>query len=424
MTLIQKMVGQGCGCDAPDHSGHITIDEALARIARIARPVAGSETIPLRDASGRVLSQSVRARAMVPPFANAAMDGYAINTADLVGDGPWDLQVIGRVTAGQAPRLPHARRTAVQIFTGAPVPDGANAVVMQEHVQPTDHGIRLTRKTAPRTHIRAAGEDMTAGKIVVPAGHKLTARDIGPCAAAGHHDITVCRPLRAALLVTGDEVCGPGAARGTAGIWDVNTPMLHAAISSPAVTLCHREIAADTRDALRTQLSNLASQVDLVITTGGLSVGEEDHVKPALADLGASVAFSGVALKPGKPVSFGQIGSAFWLGLPGNPLSAFVTWYLFGTELCRALSGQTVPKASRRHVVLSRALRHKPGRCELRLARLCGYDDLGRDLAEFDDSTHSGRVANLPEMDGMMFIPAEAEILPAGALIEFQSFLS
>jgi molybdopterin molybdotransferase len=198
--------------------------------------------------------------------------------------------------------------------------------------------------------------------------------------------------------------------------------MLSAAMIAPHIELCGVHHAADTRSALRAQLSALAEQADIVVTTGGISVGEEDHVKPVLADLGATIEFSGVALKPGKPVSFGKYKETYWLGLPGNPLSAFVTWQVFGTALCNALAGMTDRGAQRRHVVLSRALNHKLGRCEFRLARLAGFDGTGRETAEFEDATHSGRVAQLPDMDGLLFIPADAEALPAGALVEFQPF--
>ena len=422
MTIISRIDDKGCGCDTLAGDGLISVDQALAEIARRTRPIKGTETVTLQDAVGRVLSNPVRALGMVPPFANAAMDGYAINTADLVGDGPWHLPVTDRIAAGETPRAALNRNEAVQIFTGAPVPDGANAVVMQEDVQHTAKGIRLTRRITPRTHIRAAGEDMVTGKIVAPSGRLLTARDVAACAAAGHSHLTVCRPLRVALLVTGNEVCRPGDPRGSAGIWDINTPMLCAAIGRPAVTICQSHVAADTKLALMTQLAVLSKSVDLIVTTGGISVGEEDHVKPALLNLGASIDFSGIALKPGKPVSFGQLNGAYCLGLPGNPLSAFITWQLFGIPLCHALMGQWPRAALRRHVVLPRVLHHKPGRCELRLTRLAGFDNLGREVADFAEATHSGRVASLPQMDGMLFIPAEEKTLPAGALVEFQPF--
>jgi molybdopterin molybdotransferase len=422
MTIIQKIESQNCGCEVHGSKNLISIDQALARISRTFSPINGTEKVWLADASGRVLAASVRAMGMVPPFANSAMDGYAVNTADLAGDGPWDLLVTGRIAAGQLPPTALINGTAMQIFTGAPVPDGANAVIMQEDVQRTTAGIEIRRKITPRTHIRAAGEDMTKGKTVVPAGRCLTARDIAACAAAGHATVMVQRKLKVALVVTGDEVCQPGETRGKTAIWDVNTPMLCATMGMSSVDLCAIQSATDTRQGLKAQIATLADQVDLVVTTGGISVGEEDHVKPAISDLNAKITFSGVAIKPGKPISVGQVGKAAWLGLPGNPLSAFVTWQLFGTALCRALTGLVSAHIGRRHVVLSEPLCHKPGRCELRLAYLAGFDDQGREVATAATATHSGRVAALPDADGLLFIPADAKTLPAGALVEFLTF--
>ncbi len=411
-----------CGCDAHGAADLISIDVALTRIKRTICAIGDAQVIPLAQAAGRTLTVAVRALDMVPPFANSAMDGYAINTADLIGDGPWTLHVADRVAAGQAPQNALRHGTAAQIFTGAPVPDRANAVIMQEDVTRTEAGIEIRRKVAPGTHIRAAGEDMVKGKIVVPADRLLTPRDIAAVAAAGHGTVTVLRKLRVALVVTGDEVCQPGQARGAAGIWDVNTPMIAATMTQPALDLCHIETAADTRRALSKQLARLAAKVDLIVTTGGISVGQEDHVKPALDDLGAQIVFSGVAIKPGKPVSLGKLGRTVWLGLPGNPLSAFVTWQVFGVPLCRALGGQAADPCASRKVALSKPISHKHGRCEMRCAQLTGIDDLGRAIAAPAAATHSGRVATLPDMDGLIRIPADAPELPVGAIVDFTPF--
>lgn len=423
MTILQKINAQSCGCDVHDHKQNlISLDMAFELVATKTMPIEEMEEIPLSAALGRVLKSSVRSRSMVPPFDNAAMDGYAINTVGLEGQGPWQLDVTDRIAAGQNSTSEVSRTTAIQIFTGAMIPVGGDAVVMQEDVERVDDIIVLRRGIKAGTHIRAAGEDMRRGKTIVPAGRRLTSRDIAACAAAGQATLQVCRSIKAALLVTGDEVKQAGSALGSVGIWDVNTPMICAAMSAHPVTLTGVHVAGDTREVLKSQLATLARDNDLIVTTGGISVGEEDHVKPAMTDLGSTLAFSGVALKPGKPVSFGKLGRAHWLGLPGNPLSAFVTWQLFGTAVCETLSGQTDHRTQRRHVVLADKLHHTLGRCEVRLARLSGFDSAGREIVEFDSSTHSGRVARLPDVDGMLFIPAETESLPSGALVEFQPF--
>jgi molybdopterin molybdotransferase len=398
----------------------VSIDEALARIAAHATPAGRTTAVPLDSARGRILARPVRSRAMAPAFDNAAMDGYAVATSGLSGDGHWELKAVARVPAGQEATMVLSGASAARIFTGAPIPDGADAVVMQEDVTREGDIIHLFRRPAPGLNIRRAGSDMAAGAAVLDKGCRLGAREIAACAAAGVGIVRVRPRLRVALLVTGDEVRKAGGSREAAQIWDVNTPMLVAALGAVGVEIVATAHGADDRASLARQLADMAAQSDLVITTGGISVGEEDHVKPAFASLGGETLFSGVAIKPGKPVSFGRMGATFWLGLPGNPLSAFVTWQVFGISLIRALAGETAPAPTRRHVVTSAAISRKRGRCELRPAMLAGFDPHGREVVSFEDATDSGRVGRLPLSDGLIFLPADAENLPAGSLVEFQ----
>ena len=228
--------------------------------------------------------------------------------------------------------------------------------------------------------------------------------------------------IRVALLVTGDEIRTAGATRSAAQIWDTNTPMLCAELARPSVELVAVEHSADCRDGLKLQLARMAGVADLVVTSGGLSVGEEDHVRAALGELEADIRFAGVAIKPGKPVAFGRLGSALWLGLPGNPLAAFVTWQLFGMAVLRRLCGQSVSGPRRRHVVTAHGIRRKAGRCEIRPVTIVGFDAVGREVVTFQNATHSARVGGLPTAHGLMFLPAETDVLPEGALVEFQPF--
>jgi molybdopterin molybdotransferase len=225
-----------------------------------------------------------------------------------------------------------------------------------------------------------------------------------------------------ALLVTGDEVQGAGADRAGAQIWDVNTPVLTAALTQPHLDLIAVEQGLDSRDGLFLQIAEMAAIADLVVTTGGISVGEEDHVKPVLLALGGEIHFSGVAIKPGKPVSFGRVRGASWLGLPGNPLSAFVTWQLFGTALVARLTSDAGQGAARRHVVIATAISTKAGRCELRPATCAGFDSQGREVVMFETETRSADVCALRAADGLIFLPADGNFLPAGALVEFRPF--
>ena len=423
MIVASRLSEPGCGCDAPDHGGSLlSIDAALGLISRHASAVAGTETLAPGTARGRILALPVLAEAMVPPFDNAAMDGYALDCAALEGNGPWRLKITHRVAAGQVATEPVGVMQAARIFTGAPIPSGASAVVMQEEVDRIGDQILLRCQPSQGQNIRRAGEDMISGTQILAPGERLGLREIAACAAAGCGRVTVRRPLRVALLVTGDEVRDAGATLGPAQIRDINTPMLCAALSGAGVHLAHVEQTCDRRSAMQAQLTLLADEVDLIVTTGGISVGEEDHVKPAVTDAGGEIFFSGVALKPGKPVSFGRLGRACWLGLPGNPFSAIVTWQLFGLALLRRLCGQTGGAMPRRHVVTGTPIRHRPGRCELRPARLAGFDGMGREVAHFETATHSARVAGLSQADGLIFIPSDADYLPEGSLVEFQPF--
>lgn len=422
MTLHQAIESPGCGCDRQDMlHAMISIDEALSRIAAHAAPVGRTEAVQVGSALGRILTQTVRSRSLAPAFDNAAMDGYAIATSAFGGHGPWDLRVIARVPAGQEVTTSVAGAVAARIFTGAPIPGGADAVVMQEDVLRDGDLIHLSRRPTSGLNIRRAGSDLAKGVTVLNKGQRLGPKEIAVCAAAGAGIVRVRRRPRVALLVTGDEVRRAGGTREAAQIWDVNTPMLTASLAAAGVELVASAHGADSHANLVHQMGDMAAQADLVITTGGVSVGEEDHVKPAFMALGGEVLFSGVAIKPGKPVSVGRIGKAYWLGLPGNPVSAFVTWQVFGLALIRALTGeQSAP--TRRHVVIASEIRRKRGRCELRPATLAGFDSNGREIVSFEDATHSARVGLLSVADGLMFLPADAECLPAGALVEFQPF--
>lgn len=422
MTILQPIGTLGCGCDRRDMlESLISVDDALALIHDRTEPVLETERLATALALGRTLAEPVISARMTPPFDNAAMDGYAVVTSALTGKGPWNVPVVDRVAAGQS-AAPLSGLQASRIFTGARVPVGADAVVMQEDVHRAGTTIRIDHRPKPGLNIRRAGSELAEGALVLHRGSRLGAREIAVCAAAGAAQLQVRRRLRVAILVTGDEIRPAGADRSAAQIWDVNTPMLRALLTRPGIDLVAVETGLDSRDGLFLQIADLAEIADVLITTGGISVGEEDHVKPALTAMGAEIIFSGVAIKPGKPVSFGQVRGAVWLGLPGNPLSAFITWQLFGEALVKRMTGEIGPDIARRHVVISEEITRKPGRCEFRPALCTGFDPQGREVVSFESETHSSRVAGLSMASGLIYLPADAVFLPAGALVEFQPF--
>ncbi|MEM7060999.1 MAG: gephyrin-like molybdotransferase Glp [Pseudomonadota bacterium] len=422
MTILQLTEKTGCGCDHQDIiDGLLSIDAALARLEAATLPIEGVEELDLIAAQGRILASPVVAQWPVPRFDNSAMDGYAIDIRSLKGSGPWTLRVNGRIAAGGSADVQTLHPGATQIFTWAPLPVGVNAVLPQESVQRDGDTIILRRKPERGAHIRVAGEDMAAGATILPKKMRLGPCEIAAAAAAGASTVRVRRRLSVAILATGDEVHASEDTLSNTKIADVNSPML-ATMFGADVELVEIAYCADELTALTRKLRELEKAADLIITTGGISVGATDHVKSAMAALGGLTIFSGVAMKPGKPVTFGRLGHALWLGLPGNPVSAFTAWKLFGNPLVDFLCNARPPANPYRHVTSAKSIRHKPGRCEVRLARIFGCDGTGREIVDIPESTRSAQVSDMINADGFIFIPADADRLTPGDLIKFLPF--
>lgn len=424
MTVFDAIASPGCGCEpaAARPGGPLSIDAALDAVAAALAPRAGTELVPFDRAAGRVLAAPLRARGATPPFDAAAMDGWALRRADLAGEGPWTLRAAQRLAAGDAPAGPLAPGAAARIFTGAPVPPGADAVVAQERIAAAGGLVLVHARPAEGENIRRAGEELRSGAPVLPAGRRLAAREIAAAAAAGHDRVAVRPRPRAALLVTGAELRPAGAALSGGAIRDVNGPMLAAALAAAGAPPVASERVGDDPAALAAALVRLAATADLVVTTGGVSVGDADHLPGAIAAAGGAALFRGVAMKPGAPLSFGRIGGAAWLGLPGNPLAAYVGWTLFGRLALDRLAGVEGARPRSRLAVIEAPLSRKPGRCELRPARLAGQDGAGREVIALAAATRSARATDLAAADGLAFVPADCDALPAGALIEFLPF--
>ena len=302
----------------------LTLDAALARLLDAAVPVAGTERLPAQDALGRILAAPVVAGVDVPPLDNAAMDGYALRTADWAEGRR--LKVVQRIaagTVGQALRPGEAAR----IFTGAPVPPGADAVVMQEACEALGDEVLVSRAPHPGENIRRAGEDMAVGQTVLQVGDRLTPARLGVAASAGVTQLEVYRRLRAAVFFTGDELVRPGQPLAPGRIYNSNRATLTALLRGLGCEVLDLGDVADDLAATVATLEAASRQADVVITSGGVSVGEEDHVKAAVERLGR-IELWRVAMKPGKPLVYGQVGEADFLGLPGNPVSAFVVFCL------------------------------------------------------------------------------------------------
>jgi molybdopterin molybdotransferase len=310
-------------------SDMLDFEDALARLLAGAMPVREMETVPTQAAAGRILAQGLCSVIDVPPLDNTSMDGYALRCADVPVAGS-QLVVAQRIPAGSVGQV-LAPGTAARIFTGAPLPAGADAVVMQELCALA--GDRLTVNHVPRTGewIRRRGEDIGAGSEVVAAGTRLSAAHLGVAASVGAASLAVFRRLRVALFSTGDELAMPGETLKPGGIYNSNRYTLRALLEGLGCEVADFGIVPDRRDATRAALREAAAANDLILTSGGVSMGEEDHVKPAVEAEGTLDLWK-IAIKPGKPLAFGRVGAgagaASFIGLPGNPVSSFVTFVI------------------------------------------------------------------------------------------------
>lgn len=297
-----------------------------------------SEMIALSGVRGRVLAEDVKAQLTQPPFDAAAMDGYAIRWSDM--PGPW--RVVGEAAAGHGWGGTLGTGDAARIFTGAPLPAGADTIVVQEEIARANDIATLAGEGPPRAgaHIRRAGQDFAAGNTLASAGARLTAARIGLIAAAGHGAAPVVRRPRVALIATGDELVPPGATPGPDQIISSNGVMLRALLENAGAIVDDPGIVPDRREALAAALQ-AATTADVIITIGGASVGDHDLVVPVLRDLGAEIDFWKIAMRPGKPMIAGRLASTRVLGLPGNPVSAYVCALLFAVPLLARLGGRS-----------------------------------------------------------------------------------
>ncbi len=319
--------------------GLISVEEALARVLASARDPLGAEIVALSEALGRTLARDVRSLRTQPPFANSAMDGYALRAAD-AATAPARLAVIGESAAGHAYEGSVAAGQAVRIFTGAPMPEGADAVVTQEEARREGASVTLQARVSPGENVRTRGFDFDQDEAMFAAGRRLTPRDVALAAAANHPSLTVRRRPRVAILATGDELVAPGAARGPAQIVASNNFAVAGVVVAAGGEPIDLGIAVDEANALAHSVALAReAKADVLVTLGGASVGDYDLVQKALIEAGMELGFWRIAMRPGKPLIHGRLGAMSVLGLPGNPTSSTVCALLFLRPLLRALVG-------------------------------------------------------------------------------------
>ncbi len=320
-------------CASP---GLISVEQAIEKILTQAMPVEQTEMVDILDALNRVLAEDLHSTIDVPGYDNSAMDGYAVRSEDCLTAGV-ELPVTQRIPAGQV-GSPLEPGSAARIFTGAPIPQGADAVVMQERCEASESKVTINTVVKAGANVRRAGEDIAKHSIVLKTGKRLRAQELGLLASVGLAELKVKRKLKVATFFTGDELVAPGQPLASGQIYNSNRYTLRGLLQAMDCEIIDLGIVPDTLAATLNVLQQAAAEADLVITSGGVSVGEEDYVRIALEKLGELTMWR-IAMKPGKPVAFGKIGETLFMGLPGNPVSVFVTFLLFARVLILKLQG-------------------------------------------------------------------------------------
>ncbi len=401
----------------------LSVEAAEALIVERVRPLAGEEAAPLTAALGRVLARDLVAPLPLPPFFNAAVDGYAFRHADLGGDGETRLALSGRLAAGQAAAEDSdlAPATAVRVFTGAPMPPGADTVLMQEdaRLEPGAATLVVPPGLKPGANARPAGEDVAAGAVALPAGRRLRAPEIGLAAALGATALPVKRRVRVGVFSTGDELASPGEPLRPAQTYDSNRFTLLALLAGLPVEATDLGILPDRPEAVAAALRQAAGAQDMLLTSGGVSTGEEDHVRAAIEGSGRLV-FWRLAVKPGRPAAMGVVGGVPVVGLPGNPVAAVVTFLHLARPLALRLAGaapETPPRFAARAAF---SYRKKAGRREYVRVRLGPGSPLP-EAAKFAREG-AGLLTSLTESDAFAELPEEVTAVAPGDIVRVLPF--
>ena len=406
-------------CDRP---GLVDLETALAIALGTVQPLAGFETVPLRCCVGRITADSVLSAIPLPPFDQSAVDGYGIHADDVAAGKTGPFRMVGRLVAGSrgAPAL--AAGEVVRLMTGAAIPKGIAAVVMEEKASEREQQVRIGRPAEPGLNIRRAGEDVKERSEIIEAGTLIDARHIAILAASGTIRLDVRRRVKVAVLSTGDELVPACRRRHEHQICDSNGPMLQALFASRAIDLRMLGCCPDDPVRLINQMKRAAEVFDFLICSGGVSGSDADHVVTSVLAAGGTCTKLSLAVKPGKPLAIGRIAGMAVLALPGNPVAALVGALLFARPMVQALTGQA---ASTHATIMAKAAAtfpHRLGRTEFVPVRVIGHDERGAPLLEKLGRGGSARLRPLVLADGLGRIPGENDDLAEGAQLRFYPF--
>jgi molybdopterin molybdotransferase len=409
-------------CGDANEQGSLSVEHALQNMLNAVSAIGGSEQIHLRDAIDRVLAEAITSPVNVPSHRNSAVDGYAMMQADLpVSDTIISLNIIGRVVAGHPYKGKLKAGDCIQIMTGAQMPNLADTIIMQEHVEVDGNAIRIDARHSAGQNVRQAGEDIELGQTVLQAGIKLTPPQIGLCASLGLSEIRVRTPLTAAVFSTGDEILSIGEAPREGCIYDSNRYSMIAALKKLGCNVLDMGIIADDPDKLRAAFELAANSADVVFTSGGVSVGEADYTKQVLSEAG-SINFWKVAMKPGRPIAFGDINGTTFFGLPGNPVAVMVTFYQFALPCLQKMMGITSPLIS--PIIKAQctsSIRKLPGRSEFQRGVL-SQTDSGEWQVCTSGKQGSGILRSMSEANAFIILEHDRSSITKGEWVSVQPF--
>ena len=406
----------GCGHDGPA----LPLSEALGRVLAAVAPVTDSERLPIRQALGRVLAGDVSSTINVPAHDNSAMDGYALRSADLPDAAPLELRLIGAALAGRPFDGRVGSGECVRIMTGAPVPEGADTVVMQERVTADDERVKIEALPLRGANVRPAGEDVRAGDVALPAGVQLQPAHIGLLASIGIAEVDVLRRPRVAFFSTGDELCEVGTPTQPGQIYDSNRYTLFGMLQRLGTEIDDLGVIPDRPDELEAGLRRAAESADLILTSGGVSVGEADYLVEIFDEIG-QIDFWSVAIKPGRPTVFGTLGDALYFGLPGNPVSVMATFYQLARPAILKLSGLQPQAPVSISATSAAAIKTKAGRTEF-LRGVLSRDEHGQYVVAKTGQQGSGMLSSMTQANCFIVVPEDAEIIEAGSQVDVQPF--
>ena len=414
------MIKKQTSCNDEFDPDSLSFEQALQRIQQSITPIKGKRNVTIREAAGHILANDVTSPMDVPAFVNSAMDGYAICAADIPADGIASLRVIGKSFAGEPFDGACKRGEAVRIMTGAVMPEGADTVIMQEHAEVDGEHIRIGSEHKAQHNVRLPGDDFFCGDTIIRAGERLSPAKLGLLASVGVTEFKVIRKPLVAFFSTGDELKGVGQPLQPGDIYDSNRYILFGMLQKMGVDCIDMGVVPDIREEIEATLKQAADIADMVITSGGASVGEADFIKLILDEIG-EVGFWKIAMKPGKPLAFGHINNTVFFGLPGNPVSAMATFYQFVQPCLRLLEGEAVSEPLRLRARTLCELKKRPGRKDFQRG-IMSSNQQGELVVDTTGIQGSHMLSSMAKANCFIVLERDSGDIEAGEMVEVQPF--